>query len=186
MAADAISGSRRERRGVAKPPHHTGRRGVFKTVKVAGSIRRGHWPASRSANRARICQERGITATRHPIFTQIPAAASSPRSRSLAARKRLSVLARAVVAGFGQTGHVEFDRIAAFVASGGKETTNNAGQGQNETAHGLLPVGFCLAREKLPRQSSKPKRQYRRSSAGAVPVGAATHWGAISGLSLGS
>ena len=64
-------------------------------------------------------------------------------------QRRFSFLARAVVAGVRQAWHVEFDRIAAFVASGGKETTNNAGQGQNDTAHGLLPVGFCLAREKL-------------------------------------
>ncbi|PZR88747.1 MAG: hypothetical protein DLM68_06970 [Hyphomicrobiales bacterium] len=40
---------------------------------------------------------------------------------------RLSFLARAVVAGAGQAWHVEFDRVAAFVASGGKEATNNAG-----------------------------------------------------------
>ena len=45
----------------------------------------------------------------------------------LAARKKLSFLARAVVAGVGQAWHVEFDRVAAFVASGGKETTKNAG-----------------------------------------------------------
>jgi hypothetical protein len=43
------------------------------------------------------------------------------------ARKTLSLLVRAVIAGFGQAGHIEFDRIAAFVASGGKQTTNNAG-----------------------------------------------------------
>jgi hypothetical protein len=54
-------------------------------------------------------------------------------------RRRLSFLARAVVAGVRQAWHIELDWGAAFVASGGKETTNNAGQGQNETAHGLLP-----------------------------------------------
>jgi hypothetical protein len=132
------------RAGVAKPPPHTGRRGVLKTVKVAESRRRGHWQASRSANQARIWHERRISATRHLIFRRIHAAASSRKS-ALAARKKLSFLARAVVAGFGQAGHVEFDRIAAFVAAGGKETTNNAGQSQNATAHGLLPVSGCNA-----------------------------------------
>jgi hypothetical protein len=76
------------------------------------------------------------------------------------AARRLSFLARAVVAGVRQAWHIELDWITAFVASGGNETTYNAGQGQNETAHGLLPIGFCLAREKLPRQSSKLKQRH--------------------------
>jgi hypothetical protein len=80
-----------------------------------------------------------MSATRHPIFMRIHGVASSRRSRSLAARKKRSFLARAVVAGFGQARRVEFDRITAFVASGGKETTNNAGQGQNDTAHMSAP-----------------------------------------------
>ncbi len=41
--------------------------------------------------------------------------------------EKLLFLVRAVVAGFGQAGQVEFDRIAALVASGSKETTNNTG-----------------------------------------------------------
>jgi hypothetical protein len=102
---------------------------------------------------------------------------SAPQAVSVHAARRLSFLARAVVAGFGQAGHIESDRITAFVASGGKEITNNTGQGQKETPHGLLPVGFCLAREKLPRQSSKPKRRHRPSSAGCVPAPVTQHRG---------
>jgi len=127
--------------GIGCRPPRTGRRGGKSGIQEARSLASfafGKW----SANMARA---RNIRA-RHTIFMRVHAAASSRRSRSLAARKKLSFLARAVVAGFGQAGHVEFDRITAFVASGGNETTNNAGQGQNETAHGLLPIGFCLGR----------------------------------------
>jgi hypothetical protein len=152
---------------------------VFKTVKVAESRGRRHCPYSRSANGARIWHERGMSATRHLIFTCIHAPASSRRSRSPAAPKKLSFLGRAVIAGFGQARHVEFDWIAALIAADGKETTNNAGQSQNETEHGLLPVGFCLPREKLPHQSSKPKQHQPRSQACDAPVRVATHGRAI-------
>jgi hypothetical protein len=60
-------------------------------------------------------------------FHANPCGGFEPPISLLAARKKLSCLARAVVAGFGQAGHVEFDRIATLIASGGKETTNNAG-----------------------------------------------------------
>jgi hypothetical protein len=56
-----------------------------------------------------------------------------------AARRKLSFLGRAVVAGVRQAWHVEFDRVAAFVASDGNETTNYAEQGQTDTAHMSSP-----------------------------------------------
>lgn len=58
-------------------------------------------------------------------FSREPCGGFEPWISVLAAR--LSLLARAVVAGVRQAWHVEFDRVATFVASGGKETTNYAG-----------------------------------------------------------
>jgi hypothetical protein len=49
---------------------------------------------------------------------------------------RLSFLARAVVASVGQARHIEFDRVAAFVASCDRETASGEnGQGKNNTPH---------------------------------------------------
>jgi hypothetical protein len=51
----------------------------------------------------------------------------------------LSFLVRAVVTGIGQARHVEFDRVAAFVASGRKATKDETAQGQNNAAHLSCP-----------------------------------------------
>jgi hypothetical protein len=99
-----------------------------------------------------------------------------PRAADLAplpARKKRSFLTRAVVAGFGQAGRVEFDRITAFVATGGKETTNGeTGQGKNNTAHYLPPIREharpLLARDcragqaNLSSNTADPKREMLR------------------------
>src|ERR1700730_487461 len=83
--------------------------------------------------------------------------------------EKFSFLARAVVAGVRQAWHVEFDRVAAFVATGGKETTNDeTGQGKNNTAHYLPPDSRArktVPCPRWPRRSSEPKLQYRRSQA---------------------
>jgi hypothetical protein len=44
-------------------------------------------------------------------------------------------LVRAVVAGVGQAWHVEFDRVAAFVAAGRKATKDETAKNQNKAAH---------------------------------------------------
>ena len=76
---------------------------------------------------------------------------------SLHSLRGLSFLARAVIAGVGQARHVEFDWVAAFVASRDKETPNGeTGQGKNNTPHYLLPDWLArktAPRPRLPRQS---------------------------------
>jgi hypothetical protein len=53
---------------------------------------------------------------------------------------------RAVVTGIGQARHVEFDRVAAFVASGRKATKDETAQGQNNAAH-LSSPGLARMRD---------------------------------------
>ena len=60
-------------------------------------------------------------------FHANPRGGFEPPIPLFAARKKFSFLGRAFIAGFGQARQVEFDRVATFVASGDKETTNNAG-----------------------------------------------------------
>ena len=162
MAADTINGPRREG---GRQTRRLIRAGAA-CVKVAETGREviGRLAFGKpSANMARARNFRDSSSHFHAN----PWCGFEPPISLPCRREKLSFLGRIVIAGFGQARHVEFDWVAAFVASGGKEATNNAGQGQNETAHALLPVGFCLAREKLPRQSSKSRRRHRRSSAGA-------------------
>jgi hypothetical protein len=54
---------------------------------------------------------------------------------ALTSPRWLSFLVGAVVTGIGQARHVEFDRVAAFVASGHKATKDEAAQRQNDVAH---------------------------------------------------
>jgi hypothetical protein len=59
-------------------------------------------------------------------------------------------LVRAVVAGVGQAWHVEFDRVATFVAAGRKATKDETAKGQNKAAH-LSSPGFAQAEQLLAR-----------------------------------
>jgi hypothetical protein len=70
---------------------------------------------------------------------------------SLTAPLWLSFLAGAIVTGIGQARHVEFDRVAAFVASGHKATKDETGQGQNDVAH-LSSPGSAHAERLLGRE----------------------------------
>ena len=63
-----------------------------------------------------------------------------------AAPRWLSFLVLAVVTGVGQARHVEFDRVAAFVASGRKATKDETAQGQNNAAH-LSSPGLARMRD---------------------------------------
>jgi hypothetical protein len=70
---------------------------------------------------------------------------------ALTAPRWLSFLVGAIVTGIGQARHVEFDRVAAFVASGHKATKDETAQGQNDVAHlsspGSAHAGRLLGRE---------------------------------------
>ncbi|HUB64559.1 MAG TPA: hypothetical protein VL996_08975 [Methylocella sp.] len=54
---------------------------------------------------------------------------------ALAVPQWLSFLMPAVVAGIGKTWHVEFYRVAAFVASGEKATKDETAQTEHKAAH---------------------------------------------------
>jgi hypothetical protein len=77
---------------------------------------------------------------------------------------------RAVVTGIGQARHVEFDRVATFVASGRKATKDET---ENNAAH-LSSPGLARMREgSLPAIAAPVKRPSARDAL----VRAATHWG---------
>src|ERR1700730_18093445 len=82
----------------------------------------------------------------------------SPTKTQAPAPRVLSFLVRAVVTGIGQARHVEFDRVAAFVASGRKATKDETAQGQNDTAH-LSSPGLARMRD---RGLSQDYRKIRR------------------------
>jgi hypothetical protein len=69
------------------------------------------------------------------IGLRLGAMCFKPRNSLVAAPtapRLLSFLVRAVVTGIGQARHVEFDRVAAFVASGRKATKDETAQGQKQ------------------------------------------------------
>jgi hypothetical protein len=70
----------------------------------------------------------------------------------------LSILVGAVVTGIGQARHVEFDRVAAFVASGHKATKDETAQGQNDVAH-LSSPGSAHMRDGSLAASAAPVKQ---------------------------
>jgi hypothetical protein len=75
-----------------------------------------------------------------------------------ATQQLLSLLVLAVVTGVGQARHIEFDRIAAFVASGCKATKHKTTQAQNNTAH-LSSPGLTRMRDaSLPARAAPVKQ----------------------------
>jgi hypothetical protein len=62
----------------------------------------------------------------------------------------LSFLMGAIVTGIGQARHVEFDRVAAFAASGHQATKDETAQGQNDVAHLSSPGSAHVAASAAP------------------------------------
>jgi hypothetical protein len=91
---------------------------------------------------------------------------NKPQSSFLAALAALararwpSFLLLAVVTGVGQARYIEFDRIAAFVASGCKTTKDETAQAQNNAAH-LFSPGLARIRDgSLPAIAAPVKHIY--------------------------